>query len=129
KSAPYARPGESVDLQLLWEDGRQGPIPEVETFFAFWCLNPPGDQFGQCLRQAPERGREAQFISNTNNFTIEIPDDAFKPAVDPSLPQAGLAVVFFGVCAGKLDGALVEDGGLNEEVLGEASSGEVLIPR
>jgi hypothetical protein len=130
KSAPYARPGESVDLRLLWEDGRQGPVPEVDTFFAFWCLNPPAGLFAECLRQPPASGREPQFIANSNTFTLEIPEDALRPSlIDPSLPQSGMAVVFYGVCAGRLDGAVVQDGGLNAEVLSGAADGEALIPR
>lgn len=130
KSAPYARPGETVDLHLLWEDGRQGPIPEVDTFFAFWCLNPPGGLFAECLRQSPASGREPQFVANSTTFTLQIPEDALRPSpIDPSLPQSGMAVVFYGVCAGRLDGAVVEDGGLNSEVLDDVADGEALIPR
>jgi hypothetical protein len=53
KSAPYARPGENVRLQMLWEDVSAAPPRPVQPFFAFWCVNPAGGLFAECLAQAP----------------------------------------------------------------------------
>lgn len=129
KSAPYARPGETVELRMLWEDGRQVAPPNVETFFAFWCVNPNGGLFGECLTQPPKGDADAQYVANTLTFSLTIPDDALKSsAADPSLPESGMAVVFYGVCKGKLEGAVVQNGGLNEDVLESAIDGEALIP-
>lgn len=129
KSAPYARPGERVDLQMLYEDG-SGEDREVETFFAFWCVNPAGDLFSQCLSEPPNEEVGAQFVNNSSTFSIDLPEDALKPsAVDPSLPRQGTAFVFYGVCAGRLDGDLVKNGVLNEDALTGAASGEALLPR
>lgn len=129
KSAPYAHPGERVDLQLLYEDG-SGEGRDVETFFAFWCVNPPGDAFSQCLSEPPNEEVGAQFVNNSSSFSLELPEDSLRDSlVDPSLPRQGTAFVYYGVCAGRLAGDLVQDGKLNEDVLTGAASGAALIPR
>jgi hypothetical protein len=129
KSAPYARPGERVDLQMLYEDG-SGEERDVETFFAFWCVNPPGDLFSQCLSEPPNEEVGAQFVNNSSSFTINLPQDSLRDSlVDPSLPRQGTAFVFYGVCAGRLDGDLVKNGMLNEDAFDGAPTGEALIPR
>lgn len=129
KSAPYARPGERVDLHMLYEDG-SGEERDVETFFAFWCVNPPGDLFSQCLAEPPNEEVGAQFVNNSSSFSIDLPEDALRDSlVDPSLPRQGTAFVFYGVCAGRLDGQLVKNGMLNEDVLTDVASGGALMPR
>ncbi len=129
KSAPYARPGERVELHMLYEAGLDDER-EVETFFAFWCVNPPGDLFSQCLSEPPNQEVGAQFVNNSSSFAIDIPEDSLRDSlIDPSLPRQGSAFVFYGVCAGRLDGALVSGGMLNEEALSGAGAGEALIPR
>lgn len=106
KSAPYARPGESVTLRMLWEDGRTELPEEVQTFFAFWCLNPPGNAYSQCLSQPPTA--DAEFVLNQDEFTLTIPENALREdALDPDALPRGSAFVFYGVCAGELQlGAL-----------------------
>lgn len=129
KSAPYARPGERVDLHMLYEDGRETPAA-TETFFAFWCVNPPGDLFSQCLSAPPRPGDEVQFVSNSTSFSIDIPEDSLRDSlVDPSLPRQGMAVVFYGVCAGRLDGSLISADEIDEDALDGLNSGQALIPR
>lgn len=129
KSAPYARPGERVQLQMLYEDGT-GEDRDVETFFAFWCVNPPGDLFSQCLSEPPNEEVGAQFVNNSSSFSIKLPQDSLRESlVDPSLPHQGTAYIFYGVCAGRLDGDLVKNGILNEEAFEDAPSGDALIPR
>ncbi len=101
KSAPYARPGEDVSLQMLWEDGRQSPPRNVQTFFAFWCVNPPGDLFSECLSQVPQA--QPHLVFGSSQAQIHIPEDALRPSVvDPRLPPSGTAFVFYGACAGRL---------------------------
>lgn len=128
KSAPYARPGEQVDLHLLWEEGRTDPPANVETFFAFWCLNPPGDAFAECLNTPPGRDFDVQFTTNQNTFALEIPEDSIRPSVlDPRLPDSGIGFVFYGVCAGTLEGPGIGDRA--DEPFEELEVGEDLIPK
>src|SRR5690606_9223307 len=79
KSAPYARPGETVDLHMLWEDGRSELPDKVESFFGFWCVNPPGNTYSQCLT-APPSVNPPVFVSNQSNFQITIPEASLRPS-------------------------------------------------
>jgi hypothetical protein len=102
KSAPYARPGESVHLQMLLEDGREVPPAELRTFFGFWCVNPAGDSFAQCLTSAPSV--EPVFEFDVTEFDVEIPKDALRENESvPGARPSGTAFVFYGVCAGELE--------------------------
>ncbi len=128
KSAPYARPGEQVDLHLLWEEGRSPPPEKVETFFAFWCLNPPGDLFSECLRTPPGRDFDVQFQTNQNTFTLEIPEDSLRSSIiDPRLPDSGTAFVFYGICTGTLAGPGIGDDA--DIPFTDLEVGEDLIPK
>src|SRR5690606_36110932 len=101
QSAPYARPGEEVTLHMLWEDGSLEPPRDVQTFFAFWCVNPPGDLFSECLQQVPEAPPQVTF--GGTRASIVLPEDSLRPSsVDPRLPATGVAYVFYGACAGTL---------------------------
>ncbi len=110
KSAPYAQPGETVHLQMLWEDGREELPEQVETFFGFWCLNPPGNSYSQCLAVLPTT--EPVFEFNQSEFELTIPEDSLRANPNlPDAPESGSAFVFYGVCAGKfrvpqLDGSV-----------------------
>jgi hypothetical protein len=124
KDKPFGQPGETVELSLLYEDTRANSAP-VETFFAFWCINPPGGSFAECLTTSPPEGFEPTFIRNQTNFSVTIPEDILRPAsMDPRLPDSGMAVIFSGVCAGRLSSALLE-----EEDLETGVSGQELMPR
>src|SRR5690606_37704277 len=79
---------------------------------------PPNDEVG------------AQFINNSSSFSIDLPENALRDSlIDPSLPRQGSAFVFYGVCAGRLDGELVKGGMLNEDALKNVKDGQALIPR
>lgn len=102
KSQPYARPGQTVELDMLWEDGTQnGPrTGQVSTFFGFWCVNPPGGQYSGCLGEAPAVA--PRFAVNSDTFSVAIPEDSLRPSLSPGMPASGVAYVFYGVCAGAL---------------------------
>lgn len=102
KSAPYARPGENIRLQMLWEDVSDGPPRDVQPFLAYWCVNPPGGLFAECLTQAPAIPPE--FTVGQNYIDITVPESALVPsASSPSAPPSGSLYVFYGVCAGTLE--------------------------
>lgn len=108
KSAPYAHPGEEVTLQLRWEDGRED-LPEVETFFGFWCVNPVGGAWAGCL--TPDQpSREPQLFLNEETVTVTIPEGSVLPNENnPDFPAYGSAFVFHAVCAGSLKLDALED--------------------
>jgi hypothetical protein len=117
KDKPYAAPGEEVNLAMLWEDGSQNPPRNVQIFWIGDCENPPGDLYAGCALQW------ADLVSSGNPPTIQVTpmdgpdyktaDPTFtvnaaplRPVVqDPKAPPSGLSFAFFGVCAGRLDGA------------------------
>lgn len=48
KSAPYARPRESVELEMLYHDASDKPR-KIETIWISGCENPPGDLYSICF--------------------------------------------------------------------------------
>jgi len=124
KSAPYARPGETVQLELLWEDAGAAKPRKVERFIGFWCVNPLGDLFSQCLAQPPNVA--PQFVFDQDSFAITLTEDMVRQsATDPNLPPYGVAFVFYGVCAGHLmlNGQLPDLGSGGAGGSGDASPG------
>jgi hypothetical protein len=120
KSAPYARPGEVVRLELLWDGPKRTP---VQRFFGFFCVNPPNDRFELCLQGEPSL--PPRFVFNEDTFELKIPEDAVRPQTGNETPY-GLAVVFYGVCAGRftVGGEPIDDGFGGAGGLGGASGEE-----
>ena len=109
KSEPYAAPGETVHLQMLWEDGRAELPPHVETFFGFWCVNPPGDSYAGCLTTVPSI--EPVFAFDVTEFDVDIPLDSLRTSSNAENARpSGSAFVFYAVCAGELVVADLEEG-------------------
>lgn len=111
KSAPYAQPGQDVELRMLWTDASpKAPRPVSVTWFS-GCTNPPGDLYYNCFTQLgsldPGSGSlpPGVKVGTGNRFTFTMPADVIDsrpPPQDPKLPPYGLAYVFFAVCAGQL---------------------------
>ena len=120
KSAPYAAPGETVELELLWDAGGEIDRTKVQRFFTFFCLNPLGDSFESCLAAPP--AVPPAFGFNQDRFSIQIPPGAVQPPYPggPAVPF-GLAVVFYGICNGSLTLAgipLIPDGSAGASGIG-----------
>ncbi len=127
KDLPYARPGETVRLSLLWENGTEESPQPVQTFWLKGCYDPPADLFSGCVARFAEaaiasESPEAFFAENykqcdaegdcvlgadglgADQFDITLPDNIVRPVIqDPAQPPFGTAFVFFGVCTGQLD--------------------------
>jgi hypothetical protein len=121
KSAPYAAPGEVVDLEMLWEGARRS---DVETFFGFWCVNPPGDLYSGCFQGLPTI--VPRFVLNEDRFSLRIPDDILRqPAPGTGGIEFGTAFVFYGVCRGRLEAdgdPLVGGGGMGGAMVAAGGS-------
>jgi hypothetical protein len=115
KSSPYARPGEQVDLTMLWHDAEPGRPPPQIAWVAL-CENPPADLFEACFSQAPALAPDelAARISRpdpsattaNDHFSFVTSSDIISsrpPPADPGTTPYGLSYVFFAVCAGQLD--------------------------
>jgi hypothetical protein len=103
KDKPYAQPGETVKMQMLWHDAK-GPRP-VQRVFIGGCFNPPADLYYACFPQLAELAAEGTLpLSAGDTFETSLPSDLIssRGAVDPGQDPYGLAIVFFAVCAGSL---------------------------
>lgn len=141
KSAPYARPGERVELELAWHDTEApragGSVPEIA--WVALCQNPPGDLFEQCFTALPELSEaelaerislpEPGATTANDRFAFTVADDIISsrpPPPDPAAPRYGLNIVFFAACAGRLYQRDPADGfpfGCYEELDGEPGLG------
>lgn len=114
KDKPYARPGESVSMQLLWHDPARDADPSLPPPQIAWlatCENPSGDLFELCFEQfasgggAPLEGRFSAPSAGNDRFSFTTSADiiASRPRPpDPDQLPYGLTYVFFAVCGGEL---------------------------
>ena len=114
KSLPYARPGEQVELSMLWHDAEPDRPPPQIGWLAV-CENPPADLFEACFAQLPALSEEELAArisipdpsSTTVNdrFSFTVSSDIISsrpPPGDPNSTPYGLTYVFFAVCSGQL---------------------------
>lgn len=139
KSRPYVRPGDDVELQMLWHDTEPGRTTPPQIAWAAFCQNPPGDLFEQCFAAAPpspESNAERVSLPSAaapgganDRFAFRTAPDLISsrpPPKDPATLAYGLEYVFFAACAGEL--GLRSDGGFpfscHLELDGEPGLGE-----
>jgi hypothetical protein len=105
KDKPYAQPGETVKLQMLWHDA-MGPR-DVQRLFIGGCTNPPADLYYGCFPQIAELFSRGELkVESGDTFEVTVPTDVISSRSGPMEPGQepyGLSVVFFAACAGKLD--------------------------
>jgi hypothetical protein len=114
KNVPYARPGETVELEMLWHDAEPGRPPPQIAWVAL-CENPPADLFEACFTQLPDLPQEelATRISvpepgattANDRFSFVTSGDLIssRPPPEANATPYGLSYVFFAACAGQLD--------------------------
>lgn len=115
KSAPYVRPGEPVELTMLWHDAEPSRPPPQIAWVAL-CENPPADLFEACFTQLPdltpeqleERVSVPDPAATTANdrFGFVTSEDLISsrpPPPEESTTPYGLSYVFFAACAGQLE--------------------------
>ena len=110
---PYPKPGETVQLEMLWHDGKSPPDSPrpVQIVWLGGCFNPPGDLYYQCYQSLAEKFAQLekdpslidQLLGFGDTFSVDIPDDLIsgRPTVEGADPY-GLTYVFFAACAGEL---------------------------
>ena len=127
KSAPYAKPGEKVELEILYWDGKSDPDEQrpLEVTWFGGCTNPAGDLYYGCFPQlaelfaGPPSADKLELIGKGDRFEVTIPDDIISsrpPPADGS-PPYGLGYIFFTACSGRL-GPPAADGGADGEAEG-----------
>ena len=127
KRPPYGRPSSTVELSMLYWDGKGGGSRPVEVFWTgrppLACYNPPGDLYYNCFTAfgqtgdagtAPAPGGTADAGATPRpdgilppdpiaSYSIPIPaKDAIVTRTQPGSTPYGLAYVFYAVCAGQL---------------------------
>jgi hypothetical protein len=107
---PYAKPGESVTLQVLAVDGR---ADRTRPMRVFWlpaaCMNPGGDDYFGCYPAMAKKFAPGTDLSNvlaaSDRWTFTMPADAIATAVPhPGAPDPyGIAFAFVIACAGHVE--------------------------
>jgi len=110
KDKPYAQPGDTVNLQLLWHDPKGRADSEVQRAFIGGCVNPPGDLYYGCFAQYGQL-EGLPPIGAGDTFRVELPSDIISSRrdIEPGQPRYGLYIVFFAVCGGRIDFAMDSD--------------------
>jgi hypothetical protein len=109
KDKPYAQPGDTVQLQLLWHDAKGRD--DVQTLFIDGCVNPPGDLYYGCFTQYGEAAAQGTLprIGDEDRFEVTLPRDIISSRLgelEPGQTPYGVDIVFFAVCAGRIELAM-----------------------
>ena len=104
KDVPYAQPGQTVNLQMLWQDASllAGPDRPITVAWSPPCFDPPGDLYYACFSDPSLFGG---MLSRGEHTSFEVPLDIISrrpPPTDGSNTAYGISYVFFAVCAGEL---------------------------
>jgi hypothetical protein len=107
KDKPYALPGETVNLSMLWVDASPKAGRPVQFRWLSGCTNPPGDLYQGCFPQlAGALAAQPMPLENDRDtYSFSIPDTIISDRKAPAAanqPVYGLSIVFFAVCAGEL---------------------------
>ena len=109
KDKPYARPGETVTLSMLWRDATEKAGRSVQVQWLTGCNNPAGDLYFSCLASplvpaVPVFCPDPSGQPCNNKLELPIPSNILDrpPSSDPTQPPYGLSFVFYAICAGTL---------------------------
>ena len=124
---PYAHVGETVNLEVLADDGRLAANKKPMRVFWFPapCINPPGDQYYFCYAAIdaafPEKVNLSPYLVESTKTSITIP----KTALDGIVVQPGqterlvTAYNFVVACAGHVERIALKSGlALNQLPIG-----------
>jgi hypothetical protein len=121
KNPPYPKPGEDVDIKLVFWDGKStedNPRDVTVEFSPMRCENPKGDLYYNCFAglgsaalasdfvpaAAPSTPLPLQDIDHIRETTVPISGTIIsgRPPPPPGVPPYGLSYVLFTACAGHL---------------------------
>ena len=107
KDKPYAQPGDTVNLQMLWEDASLNVGRPVTIAWSQPCFDPPGDLYYACFTDVNLfKGDGSNMPTVGDSTSIVLPKDIISRRPLPSQTRNapyGLAYVFFAACAGTLE--------------------------
>lgn len=106
KDQPYAEPGATIAMKMLYVDAAEEAGRPIQIGWLSGCVDPPGDLFQGCFAGGfdPASASFAQGEDLTE-FSFTLPNDIITrrpPSPDPRQPPYGIAIVFFAACAGTL---------------------------
>src|SRR6266542_910864 len=113
KSLPYAKPGETVDVKLLFWDGKasNGSARDIQVAFVP-CFNPLGDLYYNCFAGLGDGGpggigRDGGAFADVVDATSDVTDAAIAGGDGPASDASDLA-----------DGPIAETGTMDAGVTG-----------
>lgn len=113
KDLPYAKPGDTVAMKMLYVDAAEEAGRPIQIGWLSGCFDPPGDLFQGCFAGGFSSGVDPQDPSaprfqlgeDLTDFSVTVPNDIIArrpPSPDRRQPRYGIAIVFFAACAGTL---------------------------
>lgn len=124
---PYAHVGETINLEVLADDGRRAANKKPMRVFWFPapCINPPGDQYYFCYAGIdaafPLETNLSPYLVESTKTTIKIPQNALDGVVlQPGQTERLVTAYNFVVaCAGHIERIPLKSGlGLNQLPVG-----------
>ena len=111
KDLPYAQPGQTVNLQMLWTDASPKRPRPVQIAWSPPCFDPPGDLYYACFGNNAVFGANGMLVLDSDSTSVPISSyiingggdgiDTRPPPTDTRNAPYGIAFVFFAVCAGE----------------------------
>ncbi|MEI9942038.1 MAG: hypothetical protein WDO69_32900 [Pseudomonadota bacterium] len=107
KDLPYAQPGDTVNLQMLWQDASPLVGRNIQIAWSPGCFDPDADLYYACFTDPAAFGDMVATpdAANPAHTSVEIPKDIIsrRPPADASNNAPyGITYVFFALCAGEL---------------------------
>jgi hypothetical protein len=106
KDKPYADPGDTIAMKMLYVDGSEEAGRPIQIGWLAGCINPPGDLYQGCFAGAFDPTASAfDQGQDLTSFSFTLPEDIITrrpPPQDSRQPPYGIAIVFFAACAGTL---------------------------
>jgi hypothetical protein len=107
--APYAKPNDTVNLEVLAVDARQNPtVPVALSWIPMPCIDPEADAYYNCYSSFATmfpRGTDlAPFLTSGAQFSFSVPGDVLaRSASAESGTPYGTVIVFTMACAGHVE--------------------------
>ncbi len=101
KDMPYADPGQTVHLHMLWEDASEHAARSVVVRWSGPCFDPAADLYYACFTDP----NLFTGMTGGDRASFAMPKDIISrrpPPSDAKNARYGIAYVFFAVCAGEL---------------------------
>ncbi len=103
KDKPYAQPGDTVTLKMLWQDASLNVGRPVTIAWSAPCFDPHGDLYYLCFADKNLFGDSKPVLGDSTAITLptNIISQRTLPSQSRNAPY-GIAYVFFAACAGTL---------------------------